>query len=261
MSYKFSHTISLAPVLFVVALGSCSKSATAPNGSARDLTFATSDGYEIAATMYPVNRPKPAGLILVPMLGTTRDRWTSFANAAQAQGFMSISIDPRGHGGSAMRDGAKTSYKSFDTEDWLGVTNDIAAAKRALIDAGADPENIAIVGASIGANLALRYATADPEIQAVAMVSPGKDYHGVTVEDAIVKMSNRPVLLMDAIGDSYSSETCNALKALAKGHCELHEYPGAAHGTDLLDTNENAPGQILLWLSAIIGPEAARAQP
>lgn len=248
--------IALAALLLLGV--NCSKRAT-PGTQTRDLTFTTPDGYTIAGTLYAVDRPKPAGLVLVPMLGTTRERWLSFAQAAQAEGYLSLAIDMRGHGDSTMRRGAKTSYKSFSTQDWLGVVNDIAAAKRALLDAGADPDNIAVVGASIGANLALRYALSDPEIQAAVLISPGKEYHGVTVEDAITEYGSRPLMLMTTTGDSYSQETCTALKQLAKTHCELHEYPGAAHGTDLLDTNENANGQILLWLSAIIGPDAAKA--
>jgi dienelactone hydrolase len=246
-------------LVIVLVIAACSKRGASISSATHDIAFTTSDGYTIAATLYTVDRPKPAGLILVPMLGASRDRWQSFARPAQAEGYLALAIDMRGHGDSTTRNGEKTSYKSFATDDWLGVVNDIAAAKQALLDAGADPDNIAVAGASIGANLALRYATIDPTIQAVVLLSPGKDYHGVTVEDAMAKLDQRPVLLMDSIGDSYSADTANALKTIAKGHCELHEYPGAAHGTDLLDTNENATGQILLWLSAIIGPEAAKA--
>lgn len=248
----------LAAAALLLLATNCSRRAT-PETVTRDLTFTTTDGYTIAGTLYVVDRPAPAGLILVPMLGTTRQRWLSFAQAAQAEGYLSLAIDMRGHGDSTVRRGMKTSYKSFSTQDWLGVTNDIAAAKKALLDAGADPNNIAVVGASIGANLALRYATGDSEIQAAVLVSPGKEYHGVTIEDALAEYGQRPLMLMTTTGDSYSQETCTALKQLAKTHCELHEYPGAAHGTDLLDTNENANGQILLWLSAIIGPNAAKA--
>ncbi|MCC6155470.1 MAG: alpha/beta hydrolase fold domain-containing protein, partial [Candidatus Hydrogenedentes bacterium] len=153
-----------------------------------------------------------------------------------------------------------TSYKSFETEDWLGVLHDIEAAKKALIENGADAENIAVIGASIGANLALRYATIDPDVQAVGMISPGMDYRGVTVEEPFKQLKTRPVLLMDSIGDAYSADTCTALEKLAPGHCDLHEYAGAAHGTDLLDTNENAIGQILQWLSPIIGPDSKKEQ-
>lgn len=250
----------IAALALAFVFSGCSKPAppVARDGT-RDIAFATSDGYTIAGTLYTVPKPKPAGLILVPMLGTTRDRWRPFAAKAQAQGFESLAIDMRGHGDSKQQNGASTSYKSFTTEQWLGVVNDIAAAKQALLDAGADADNIAIVGASIGANLALRYGETDPSIQAMVLISPGKDYHGVTTEQSIAAVGKRPVLLLTSSGDSYSAETCTALKPLAVGHCELHEYPGAAHGTDLLDTNENAPGQVLMWLNAIIGPDAAKA--
>lgn len=257
--------ISLPAVLmrcaFVAALVTCGCSAkndVPPAASTREVTFTTSDGYTIAASIYPVDHAKPAGLVLVPMLGTTRERWQSFAQAAQREGYMSIAIDMRGHGGSTMRNGEKTSYKSFTAEDWLGVLSDIAAAKQALLDAGSDADNFAVIGASIGANLALRYATVDPDIQAVGMISPGLDYRGVTVEEPFKQLKTRPVLLMDSIGDAYSADTCVALEKLAPGHCDLHEYAGAAHGTDLLDTNENAIGQILQWLSPIIGPDSKK---
>ena len=245
-------------VASLVLCGCSAKKDAAPAASTREVTFTTSDGYEIAASIYSVEHAKPAGLILVPMLGTTRDRWLTFAQAAQRDGYMSIAIDMRGHGGSTMRNGEKTLYKSFKAEDWLGVLNDIGAAKKALINAGVDANNIAVIGASIGANLALRYATIDPDIQAVGMISPGLDYRGVTVEEPFKQLKTRPVLLMDSIGDAYSADTCVALEKLAPGHCDLHEYAGAAHGTDLLDTNENAIGQILQWLSPIIGPDSTK---
>jgi len=248
----------MAAACAVVASG-CGERAPADRGGTRGIAFASTGGYTIAGTLYTVDRARPAGLVLVPMLGATRDRWQSFARAAQAQGILTLAIDLRGHGDSTARSGEKVSYKSFAAEDWLAAVDDIAAAQKALVDAGADPDNIAVAGASIGANLALRYAAAGADVQAVVLVSPGKDYRGVTVEDAIAKLGQRPVLLMDSIGDSYSADTCNALKARAAGHCELHEYPGAAHGTDLLDENENAAGQILLWLGAVIGPDAAKA--
>ncbi|MCC6795029.1 MAG: alpha/beta fold hydrolase [Candidatus Hydrogenedentes bacterium] len=260
----FSTILTLSRACALTALSvacGCSAKNDAPAASAsREVKFATSDGYTIAATMYPADQTKPPGLVLVPMLGSTRERWQNFARAAQREGYMAIAIDMRGHGDSTVRNGENTSHKSFKTEDWLGVLHDIEAAKKSLIENGADTENIAVIGASIGANLALRYATTDPDIQAVGMISPGMDYRGVTVEEPFKQLKTRPVLLMDAIGDAYSADTCTALEKLAPGHCDLHEYAGAAHGTDLLDTNENAIGQILQWLSPIIGPDSKKVK-
>lgn len=242
--------------ILVVLLARCSRG---PVRETRDLTFQTSDGVTIAATLYVSKNEKPAGLILVPMLGASRARWAPFAEAARAEGYQCIAIDMRGHGGSTQKGPQKLDYDAFTTDDWLDVEKDIAAAKKALLDSGADPENIGIAGASIGANLALQYAVKDDDIQALVLLSPGLDYHGVGTEDAIQALDKRPVLLMTAIGDAYSAQTCAALKPMAQGHCELREYDGTSHGTDLLDTHDTATGQVLLWLSAIIGPEAAAA--
>ena len=254
----YKHGFAL---LLLALTCSCGGKSSGDSKTVRNITFQTDDNYTIAATLYTVKQPNPAGLILVPMLGTTRDRWDSFARYAQSDGYQSIAIDMRGHGDSCVKGGQKTSYKSFSTEDWLGVARDIAAAKQALLHAGTDPDNIAVAGASIGSNLALQYACGDLDTQAVVMLSPGLNYHGVDAAQAMRDYGNRPVLLMTATGDAYSAQSCTALKPLAVGHCEVREYDGTAHGTDLFDAHETCAGQVLLWLSAIIGPKAAEGHP
>lgn len=241
----------LALALVITAGGS----GGGPDMSSRAITFVTGDGVTIHATVYPAANPNPPGLILVPMLGASRDTWNRFALTAQANGYQCIAIDVRGHGESTLKQGEKISHRTFTAPDWLNTAQDIAAAKQALIESGADPKNIAIAGASIGGNLALQYAVEDAQMQAVVMLSPGLDYRGVGSEAPMRAMSSRPVLLLTGVDDAYSAETCRALKPLAQGHCEIREYDGAAHGTDILDAHPMSADQILLWLSAIIGPE------
>jgi alpha-beta hydrolase superfamily lysophospholipase len=193
------------------------------------------------------------------MLGSDRSQWDAFARRAQREGYASIAIDLRGHGDSLPPSGSEVSYKSFETADWLGALQDIDAAKAALLQHGADPENLAVVGASIGANLALRYAVAHQDIQAVVMLSPGLDYRGIQTEPDVLAYGKRPSLMLTTTGDSYSATSCTTLKALSPGFCELREYGGATHGTDILDAEQASTDQIFLWLSHIIGPEAAAA--
>ena len=57
--------------------------------------------------------------------------------------------------------------------------------------------NIAIVGASIGANVGLKYAASDPSIKALVLLSPGLDYKGVTTSDSIRKYTN-PIYIVTA---------------------------------------------------------------
>jgi dienelactone hydrolase len=240
--------MSLTAVLF-----SCHKPAATTVQAPRDVTITTSDGVSLAATLYPAP-PKSPGLVLVHALGSNRQAWDSLARKAQQHGYAAIAFDLRGHGQSTAKNGSQISYHTFNTDDWLGVLKDIDAAKTCLLANGADPENTVVIGASIGANLALHYAVLHQDIPAVVMISTGLDYKGIATRQAIVDLGQRPVLLMTSTGDSYSAESCNTLKSLAPGHCELREYAGTAHGTDLLDTSSTAIEQIFIWLQPIIGP-------
>jgi pimeloyl-ACP methyl ester carboxylesterase len=225
----------------------------------RDLTLQTEDGVRIASTLYPVVRDRPAALVLVHALGSDRASWSLFASRAQRAGYMCIAIDVRGHGDSTMHNDKRISYREFNTADWMAALYDIRAAKAMLLDRGADPDNVAVVGASIGANLALQYAARDPEIQAVVMLSPGLTYKGVDSLDAIRAYGKRPSMLVTAKGDSYSASSCATLKSAAPGFCELREYSGSAHGTDVFAAFPLSVSQVLMWLDSIIGPEAAAA--
>ncbi len=226
-----------------------------------DLTFHTEDGAEIGATLYSAVSPRgdgvrPPGLVLVHGLGGRRGHWDVFARRAQEAGFQSLAIDMRAHGDSSTGDDQPSRRQDFDREDWLRVTQDIRAAKEILLEHGSDPDNLGLVGASLGGTLALRHAQDDWDFHALVMVSPGLDYQGINAEEAIVEYGNRPSLFVTARGDSYSATSAQELKRIAPGQAEVREYRGTAHGTDLLDTSPQAIQQVLLWLSQIIGDEA-----
>ncbi len=118
--------------------------------------------------------------------------------------------------------------------------------------AGADADDLGLVGASIGANLALSYAQGDPQIQAIVLLSPGEAYKGLKILPVMKDYRRRPVLILAAEGDSHSAATARKLKRAARDYCEVRIYPGTAHGTDLLAAARNAPGQIFLWLEPIL---------
>jgi dienelactone hydrolase len=219
-----------------------------------DLTLTTEDGVRIAATLYEPKAESPPGLILLHELGADRSAWTPFAVQARREGYMSIAIDMRGHGASQEQDGAPLDYRDFERSDWMGVLNDMAAAKEALLEAGADPDDLGAAGASIGANLALHYAAQDRDIQAVVLMSPGLEYKGVGVEEALADYGNRPALLVVSEGDSYSAESVTAMEGLAQGQVQVERYDGGAHGTGVFDRHTRAKGQVLEWLEPILKP-------
>lgn len=242
-----------ALLLGAVFLAACRGHESRTLAEPREVSFDTADGVTISATLYPAPGGHAPGLVLVHAVGSDRSSWDAFARRAQLAGYCCIAFDLRGHGGSVHRGSETLSYRTFDTPAWKGAVSDIAAAWGALAAAGADPANTAVVGASMGANLALEYALARTEVPAVVMVSPGLDYKGVQIEDTMRNLGRRPVLLMSSRGDAYSASSCNTLEKAGSGLCELREYEGAAHGTALFDLSPTAIEQVLLWLHPIIG--------
>jgi len=84
------------------------------------------------------------------------------------------------------------------------------------------------------------------------MLSPGLTYKNLAIEKAMTELSDRPVLIMAAEGDSYAASSSATLKAAAPGYSELRTYKGTAHGTDLLSAHRTVIPQILQWLEPIV---------
>lgn len=249
---RFHAVLSATYLVALLAFTGCGGKTSNTTHGTRELPLQSRDGVELHATLFPCAASTPPGLILVHGAGQDRRAWEPFARRAQQEGYLCLAFDLRGHGES-LRKGADTlSYRRFTTEDWRAVGEDIRAAQQAIVEAGADPDNLALVGASIGANLALQYAVDHPGIQALVLLSPGLDYRGIKTESAIAAYGMRPALLMTSEGDSYSAATCATLKARAAGFCEVRTYPGSAHGTDILAASPNALEQVFTWLKPIL---------
>lgn len=251
MMYGKAFFITL---LAIPLLWCCSRSEQAQDSGER--TVASSDGVSVAISLYmPAHVSRPPGLILVHRYGADRTVWEGFAQAARDAGMLVAAVDLRGHGGSRTKNGETIDYSRLSTEELLGSLKDIDAAKRCLVDAGAHPENLAVAGEGLGANLVLRYALQSPDIQAVVMVSPGLDYSGINTEEAIKQLKDCPALLMACEGDAYGAMSASALKSAAPVFVELRSWPGAAHGTDLFAAHPESVQYILQWLNRILDKE------
>src|SRR6266487_4207117 len=218
----------------------------APNSkdtAEQKVTFLTDDKVLIVGTYYsPSSSNKNTStdaIILLHMLGRDRNDWNPFASTLSnsTNGYAVLSIDLRGHGESVNQNGK--------------------AAKQFLVtQKGINPNNIAIVGASIGANVALNYAASDPSIKAVVLLSPGLNYKGVITSDSIRKYVN-PIYMAtagkDPVAGSDPQTLCNEINCGNK----LNLYQdSSSHGTDMfLDKSLNPPldNLIVLWLDATFG--------
>ncbi len=197
------------------------------------------EGLTIQGTFYPGqgNGPRPA-VLLLHMNGGNRDDWQAFAGQLAANGFAALAIDMRGHGETGGR------------RDWDLAAEDLSRVWTTLTErADVDETEAAIVGASIGANMALVTAATEPAVKAVVLLSPGLDYFGVTTDDRISEFSPRPALIVASEEDGQAAQSSRTLNELAGDESTLIMYDGAGHGTAMFEARPELADAILDWLS------------
>ncbi|KAA0236431.1 MAG: hypothetical protein JJLCMIEE_00214 [Acidimicrobiales bacterium] len=119
----------------------------------------TSDGLVLAGRRWLSTTPPRAAVVLVHGFTSSADdpRLNAIAEDLHAQGFDLVSYDARGHG----RSGGESTLGDAEQHD-------VAAA---VATARLRADDVILVGASMGAIAALRYATTDPMLAGVVSLS------------------------------------------------------------------------------------------
>lgn len=199
------------------------------------------DGLGVVGTFYaPAAARSPwPGVILLHMLGSDRTSWDAFARQLTTAGYAVFAVDMRGHGDTG---GAR---------DFSQATDDLQRVWRYFTArSDVDARRTAVIGASIGANMALITAALQPAIKTVVLMSPGLDYRGVTTAGAIAEYGDRPLLIIASMEDIYPADSSHQLQQLAKGESQLIMYEGAGHGTDMFGPEPELADLIIAWLDA-----------
>jgi len=205
------------------------------------VTFTTEDGVLIVGD-YIESGSKNA-VLLLHMLPSDRRSWFPIEEDLWRLGYQVLAIDLRGHGEST-RQGTKTlDYKKFSDEQHQQSIKDVEAAINFLKEKSA--KNFAVIGASIGANLALTYGIGDSSVKTAILLSPGLDYRGVGTEKPAANFDN-PLLIVASDDDDYSLESSRRLAEIAS-NAELKTLRNVGHGTQMFSSAELKP-LILDWL-------------
>jgi alpha-beta hydrolase superfamily lysophospholipase len=213
--------------------------ATLQQPAGRAVTLTAADGVTLAGQMYEAaTRPVPA-VLLLHMLSRTRADWDLVAQQLQASGITVLAIDLRGHGGS----GGSAAPLSAMVPDVRAAAQWLSARPNVRADA------IGVVGASLGANLALLAAADQPLVRVVAAVSPGLDYRGLRVgPETMKKLGRRAVWLAASTADPFALRTLKELTAEPSGLREQHLSSAAAHGSHLLAADLDLTRVLVDWL-------------
>ena len=204
----------------------------------------TKDGVEIIGDYYEAQGNK--GALLLHMMPADRKSWIKFAEKLQANNFKVLSIDLRGHGESQ---GGPDGYKKFSDAEHQASIFDVEAGADFLKEKGVSA--LHLVGASIGANLALKYLAEHPETKSAILLSPGLDYRGVKTSDLTQLAESQAVYAIASEDDQYSFETVKKLFETASFNDSrmIKIFKDAGHGTTIFEKEPEFINEAVDWLN------------
>jgi pimeloyl-ACP methyl ester carboxylesterase len=246
MSQRRLNIVCILLMIGLLPIGRVFTQADAPP-EPRDVQIEAADGLMLAGTFYaPPTDVIPAEgwptVLLMHMLDSSRQAWLPLIPSLQESSYNVLAVDLRGHG------------ETGGTRDWPAAAEDVQIWLDWL---RAQPtvrgDAISIVGASVGANLALIGCGNDADcVTAVAMspVLPFARVEGWTVEATAEALESRSVMLVAAQLDNPSAFTVRDLVDELRGEVGVRIYSGGYHGTYLFGpgTVDSVTALIVGWL-------------
>lgn len=214
-------------------------------GGKKIVSFQTKDGVKIVGDFFDTKSKR--SILLLHILPGNRHDFDDFAELLFNHGYNVLNIDERGHGDSEAWAGEIGSWQEFTQADYDKAIYDVGAASDFLKSRFPDTD-LAVIGGSIGANLAMLYgAKAQPKM--VVALSPGINYKGVKTEIAS-RNFRQNLLLVASRDDSYSFESSERLFEIsAAAKKEFIKYENAGHGTRMFNSEPELKQRILDFLS------------
>lgn len=188
-------------VLAAAAIVLSASDALAADDDGKQVEVVTKDRVKLAGTIWSASQPGGAGVVLLHMVKSDRGAWAPLVPHLRARGLTVLTIDLRGHGANVKKgfDPLAQRVEKRDPKLFADMHQDAIAAVRFLVKEGrCDPKRIALVGASVGASIALDAARRYPsEASAVCCMSPGANYLGLdSLEHAKTWPAETPLLLL-----------------------------------------------------------------
>ena len=189
------------------------------------------DSTNLAANYSLSHDAQKEAVILLHHLNGNKEEYNLLTSKLNTINFTTLALDFRGHGSS---EGNKEEYELY--------INDIKAAVDFLKDKGF--EEIHIIGAGIGANAAVKYATEDRDINKIITLSPRENYNGYKLPEYVNDYYGELYILAAGADTHFADNLKNAFK----GEKKYRPYPfQQMYGTELLQ-DEDAIQKIRLFL-------------
>jgi len=238
-AWKWIAMAGISHKLVVIMIGVVCLACLGGCGSARhgapERVYLDAAGEQNAA-MFARGRTGAAGIVV--LAESDLSFWTPLLSRWAARGWFGIVVNHK--------DGP---FRRHDVSRWKALCD---AAVRQLTGAGADPENLALVGERTLGAFALTMAATLPAVQATVLVSPVSVGTEWAPEQVIRNIRDCPTLVISSENDMVSDTLAGRVKEAAPVFCEWRRYQGSDRGVDLLLSKPVATQELEDWLTSVI---------
>ena len=192
-------------------------------------------------------------VLLLHSLGYSSINWGTLIDDLNYAGFAVIAMDFRGHGKSVYNANLQQkswvyltpkAYQKFPNDVYTVLNAAQTQAKMVSLD------NMAIVGADIGANTAIltcKLLTKKPK--ALVLISATTSFKGLYVPVTLTEIGQIPILSISSAQDGYCLKEQLKLSKFSQGAFYVKNYPKGGMGMMMLKTNPNMSRDITNWLT------------
>jgi pimeloyl-ACP methyl ester carboxylesterase len=255
------RSVNAIAACLVVAAG-CSDNAARVSAEARpagatEVSFKTPGGINIVGDFVDAGGTKV--VILLHQWQRDASTWRPYLKAFKAAGVSALAIDAQGNGRSE-RQGNQRIAPDWDlTMDIQGAVDYLqgkvivrSGGQAVARNASRKAISIGICGASYGANNALIYAAAHPDINVIALLSPGEDYHGLMIADAASQYKG-VAYMMTSEGDAGQKSGPKTVREALGDRVTVVEFKGDKHGTTILDAHPGEAQKLAAFFAKHLG--------
>lgn len=228
------------------------------------VTLSTQDGWVLAALYLPAQDGNRT-VVLLHDLGKNKEEFSSFKAALGRAGFGYLAVDLRGYGQSMGKGDASSFAKEGVDNEFNKMTRDADAAFSFLKKKGVPEEDMAVLGAGLGANVAAKSTSLWPGVPMLALISPSTNIRDVLVIPSLRLYKNGQVLIAAGAADKklfLEASVMRNVAYLATGEDEgkvtfLTAYDLTSH--EMLD--KYLTPAVIQWLKTPRRPEVIPDEP
>jgi len=221
----------------------------------KEFETTTKDSRIIKSTLTYVNingLTKYPTVVLLHSLGYSSQDWGNLIPDLNNAGYAVLAIDLRGHGKSILNSTFKQkTWSYFTAKEYQKMPSDVLTvlAEVQKQTKKMDMNNIAMVGADIGANTAVLVSKdLKKKPKTLVLISPTKTFKGLYIPIAMAEMGGIPILSMASKQDGYSIQQEVELAKFSQGGFYAKNYPQGGMGMMMMKVNPTMSQDITKWI-------------